>query len=170
MIKENLHRPKGRMKIKKYRSTWYSRLLSAKTMLLLNKFRTPIYESEWCNNLVMDNTNAGVRLIAQALAGSRSSIAITKGQLGTDNTTPTDTDTGVTGAQEVDLTYAEVSGAVATLEFFYSDADLANGTYNEFALFIGTLIFSRVLVSQPSGYSKSTTEDTQVTYQINCGN
>lgn len=158
---------KGKVRVLSYKATWFSRFVPPRVMIAINKYRTPIADTGWSQNLVMNGTNTGVNLIAQALAGFITDIGITTGKFGTDATPPTPADTDV-GAdpQPMDLTFAEVDGASVTLYFFYPSALLDNDTYFEYALFCGANIFSRVLVKVGIGFAKATNQDTQVIYQI----
>lgn len=120
-------------------------------------------------NLVVSSNNHGRNIIAQRLASSNTySLNITHGELGTGTNTPTNADTGLqTGTNRVSTTLATISNNIVTLQFFFSDAALPNGTYNEFGTFVdgssslGTgQLFNRVLFSP--AYVKATGEDTTI--------
>lgn len=130
--------------------------------------RTP-----WFNNLVVSSNNYGRNIIAQRLAGTNTyTLNITHGDLGTGSTAPTNNDTNLeTGVKRVAITHKSVVNNVITLQFFYPDSALANGTYNEFGTFVdgsATLgsgqLFNRVVFG--TAYVKSSGEDTTVEVQI----
>lgn len=153
----------GRMQITKYRA-------GTKEIL---------YRSPWMDNLVMDGANIGLNLIVQAMAGEIA-LNLNVARIGTGNTAPADGNTDLvtpvnlatTGTPDIGRTWVVKTNNTITLEFFVSDLELPNGTYEEFA--VGQVIagvyrqFSRVLISP--NYSKSTNEDTQVNYQYSLTN
>lgn len=126
-----------------------------------------VAESPWINNLVMAGISNGRGLIARALANdSTYPLAITSASIGTGSTAPAITDTNLvtsvlTGI--VPRTIAYTATAV-TLSFFIPDGSLANGTYREFALWCGTQLFARSLISPV--YTKTTGQDAIITYEI----
>lgn len=127
--------------------------------------------SDWIDNLVMNGTNTGIALIAQALANIVTHpLPITKAKIGTGTTPPTDSDTDLQTSVLTINTIADVSvsGAVALFSFFIPTASLANGTYTEFGIFSLNQLFARSIIN-PS-YVKGTNEDTTVEYQITITN
>ncbi len=128
-----------------------------------------IRQTKWMKNLVVSSANYGRNLIAQRLGGVNTyTLNVTHGEIGTGTNAPANGDIGLqTGAVRVAITLASVVNNVVSLQFFFSDATLPDGTYTEFGTFIdgaaglGTgQIFNRVLFSP--GYSKSAGEDTTV--------
>lgn len=129
------------------------------------------------HNLVMASTDRGANLILRALGNGNSdlttySLAITHGELGTGNDTPAAGDTGnETAADRQTLTLASMTSLTGLkLQFFWADAELANGTYSEIATFangssgLGTgRIINRALLLPT--YTKASAEDT--TMEIN---
>lgn len=120
-------------------------------------------------NLVVSSANHGRNLIAQRLASTNTySLNVTHGEIGTGTAAPANGDTGLaTGTNRVATTLATVSNNVVTLQFFFSDAALPNGTYNEFGTFVdGTAtlgsgqLFNRALFS--TAYVKASGEDTTI--------
>jgi len=120
-------------------------------------------------NLVVSNSNRGRNLLCQWLAGIGTyAIGITHGEIGTGSTAPANSDTSLqTGTNRVAVTAYVINNNVITLQFFFSNAALPNGTYNEFGTFIAgsaTLgtgqLFNRAIFSSP--YVKASGEDTTV--------
>lgn len=126
-------------------------------------------QTPWVRNLIVSSSNRGRNLIAQRLASINSySLNVTHGELGTGTTAPANNDTALMSPSDrVATTYKSVTNNAVLLQFFWSDADLANGTYREFGTFIdgsATLgsgqLFNRALFGTP--YTKATGEDTTV--------
>lgn len=126
--------------------------------------RTP-----WFKNLVVSGTNTGRNLICQRLAGTNTySLNITHADIGTGTNVPQNTDIALqTAVVRAAKTNAIVANNVVTLQFFFSDAALPNGTYREFGTFVDGLagmgtgkLFNRVLFG--IAYLKSAGEDTTV--------
>lgn len=154
-LKNNI-KAKGRFRIKTYK---------AGTKKLLRK-------TKWMPNLIAFNTNHGLNLVLQHLLGSTAiSIEITSAKIGTGDTAPTDNDTDLETAVLSDIAVSnstEESTGVLTIEFFMSDADLADGTYKEFGIFCDAQLFARALILPT--YTKSSGEDSQVEYEITLTN
>lgn len=132
--------------------------------------------SEWTKNLIMNGTSTGKNLVAQRLGGTNTyTLNITHGDIGTGTNPPTAGDTTLqTPTVRVAKTNAIIVGNVVTLQFFFSDATLPNGTYQEFGTFVdGTAtistgkIFNRALFGSP--YTKASGEDStfEVEFTIN---
>lgn len=124
-------------------------------------------------NRIMLGTNTGKTLILQRLIGTNTyTLNITHADIGTGTNTPADGNTALqTAVARVAKTTATISSNVATFQFFFSDGDLANGTYNEFGTFVdGTAsvstgkIFNRALFGTP--YVKASGEDTTIQLDI----
>ncbi|MCP6719747.1 MAG: hypothetical protein KJI72_00255 [Patescibacteria group bacterium] len=120
-------------------------------------------------NLVVSSSDHGRNLIAQRLAGTNTyTLNITHGEIGTGTATPLNNDTALqTPTLRKAKTLESVSNNIVTIQFFMSDAELADGTYNEFGTFvdgsatIGTgQLFNRALFATP--YIKASGEDTTV--------
>lgn len=114
--------------------------------------------SEWSKNLVVRGTDTGKDIILDRMAGVNTySLNITHADIGTGSTAPTNSDTALeTAVRREAKTLATVSGNTLTLSFFFSDANLPDGTYNEFGTFVdgstgtGTgQLFNRVVLSSP---------------------
>ena len=129
--------------------------------------------SPWFKNLIVSSANYGRNIVAQRLGGMNTyTLNITHGEIGTGTTPPANSDTALTtptvrGA----MTQATILNNVVQLQFFFSDAALPNGTYNEFGCFIdGTSsvgsgkMFEHALFGTP--YVKNTGEDTTVELDI----
>jgi len=133
-----------------------------------------LWQSPWIHNLVVESATTGTGLVATALADG-SSIQITRAAIGTGSTAPADGDTnlGTPVLTDVLPILTTVSTNVAVIEFFMTDAELANGTYTEFGIYCGNSwanrkLFARSIIS-PS-YSKGSSEDTQIAYQLTVNN
>lgn len=128
---------------------------------------------EWSKNMIMLGTNTGKSLILQRLNATNTySLNISHGEIGTGNTAPAASDTGL---DVPEVREAKAVGSIASnvliLQFFFPDVDLPNDTYYEFGTFVdgsGTLgsgqIFNRALFGIP--YVKGTNEDTTVEVEI----
>lgn len=127
--------------------------------------------SDWIPNLVMNGTGTGVNIIARLLGNdSTYPLPITKCKIGTGTTAPVDgnTDIEAGGVTKSSVADQVISGNVVTLSFFYTSAELPNGTYTEFAIFCVNQIFARSIIS-PS-YVKGTNEDSTIEYEITVSN
>jgi hypothetical protein len=132
--------------------------------------------TSWFKNLVVAGTNTGRNLIAQRLASANTySLNITHADIGTGTNAPSNSDTQLqTPSTRALVSNQIISGNVVTLQFFFPDALLPNGTYNEFGTFVdGSTglstgkIFNRALFGTP--YVKNSGEDTtiEVSFTIN---
>lgn len=126
-------------------------------------------QTPWQKNLIMLGTNTGKSLILQRLAGNNTySLNITHLDIGTGSTAPAVSDTALTAAvARASTTVATIVGATLSLQFFLTDAELANGSYNEIGTFVdgsaglGTgKIFNHALFG--TTYVKATGEDTTI--------
>jgi hypothetical protein len=123
---------------------------------------TPFYE-----NTVMFGTNTGKDL--KRLGGNNTySMNILYLDIGTSSTTPATSDTqlGAAVARAGSPAITQV-GNVLSFQFFFADANLANGTYNEVGTFVdgsGSIntgqIFNHALFG--SAYVKTAGEDTTI--------
>lgn len=130
-------------------------------------------ETVWYGNLVMLGTDTGKELILDRLnAINTYSLNITHAELGSGTTPPTNGDVALqTPLARSPKVTGVVNVNILTLQFFFADVDLPNGTYNEFGAFIdgsGTIgsgrIFDRSIFGVP--YVKSSSEDTTVQLDI----
>jgi hypothetical protein len=123
-----------------------------------------------CHNLIMGSFGYGLDVIIQRLVGINTySLNIDFAELGTGNTAPTLGDTGLTApTNRAAVGFQQDFGSTeAVLQFFFSDSQLANVTYNEFGTFIdGTAtigsgqIFNHALLSP--AYVKTAGTDTTI--------
>ncbi len=129
--------------------------------------------SPWSSNLVMSGTNTGKDLILDRLNGDDTySLNITHADIGTGTASPATSDTALQAAvARAAKVTGSVFGNVLSMQFFFSDAALANGTYHEFGSFVdgssgtGTgQIFNRALFG--SAYTKASGEDTTIELDI----
>ncbi len=125
-------------------------------------------------NLLMQSTGRGLDVIVQRLLSINTySLNITKGAIGTGSTPPTVNDTQLV-AETVRVspsTTQDIGYNEAVLQFFFPDANLANGTYNEFGTFIDGAagantgqLFNRAIFASP--YVKTAGTDTTVEVDI----
>jgi hypothetical protein len=122
-------------------------------------------------NLIMKSDTYGINLILRALSGDTTyGIEIDSAGFGTGTTPPTDADEDLETPVLVGIIKANAVVGVSdlTLDFFTTDAELANGTYTEFAIYIGTQLFARSIID-PS-HTKGTLEDTLIEYLISADN
>lgn len=121
--------------------------------------------SPWIKNAVSTASGHGLNIIARRLCNDLTyDLVITQAKIGTGTTAPTaaDTDLETIVTDGILVANQGASGATATLEFFISDAQLPDGTYEEFGVFCGDQLFARSLID-PS-YTKATNEDTAAEY------
>lgn len=128
-----------------------------------------IRETEEMENLVMLGANTGITLLLQRLIGVNTySANITHADIGTGTNPATQADTKLQTAIVRAVRGSEsVSGSQANMSFFFPDALLPNGSYNEFGTFIdGTIsvdtgqIFNHLVFASP--YVKASGEDTTI--------
>lgn len=128
-------------------------------------------------NLIMLSANHGRDILVQwliaAFTATTVPTGINYGAIGTGQTAPALTDTQLTTETVRSSPSAATNNGLgqAQLQFFFPDANLANGTYYEFGTFIaGTAsansgyIFNHALFSTP--YAKTTGTDTTVEVDI----
>ena len=131
-------------------------------------------ETPWTPNMIMLGTNTGKDIILDRMNSENTySLNITHADIGTGTTPAAASDTELeTAVARAAKATGVVSSGVLSLQSFYADANLANGTYREFGTFIdGSAgvdtgqIFNRALFGG-SGYVKATGEDTTVELDI----
>jgi len=119
-------------------------------------------------NLVVATTNAGLDLITQHLAGVTTfPLEIDSAAIGTGLTDPSSSDTALETPVLTGIARADITGRDSTsitMDFFITDAELANGSYSEFGIFCGAQLFARSVI-EPA-FSKASGEDTLINYQI----
>lgn len=130
--------------------------------------------SLWIENLIVSGAGGyGRNIIARRLAGDNTYSGNVKyGEIGTGTASPANSDTALaTPTARTSIVTGSVSNNIASLQFFFSDAALANGTYHEFGSFIdGTStigtgrMWNHVLFG--TAYVKSTGEDTTIEVDI----
>lgn len=142
--------------------------LKGRMMITTFKNGKKVRETAWMTNKIVSSSGYGRNLILRELSGDNTyGIEIDSADIGTGSTAPVD---GNTALETPTVTGVDIANAVLTahneltLSIFMSDTTLANGTYTEFGLKIGTQLFSRIIIS-PS-YSKSSGEDSVFTYVI----
>ena len=128
---------------------------------------SPVY-----HNLIMMDTDVGLNLVMRQLAGdTRYPLEIDSAGIGTGSTAPSSSDTNLEAPVVVGIVKStgELTD-VSTLftEWFFTNDDLPDGTYTELALFCGTRIWCRSIIS-PS-HTKGPSEDTLFEYSITCAN
>ena len=120
----------------------------------------------------MFSLNYGVNLFLRHLGGDDTyPLELTFAAIGTGTTAPTDADTGLQTPVLSNVPRATIEFTAVdqiSTEWFMTNDELANGTYNEFGLFTGTQIFCRSIISP--AHTKASNEDTLVEYIINAGN
>jgi len=131
-----------------------------------------------CPNLIMDSPNYGLDLIIQRLVGNNTySLNILYGEIGTGTTTPALGDTALTTpTNRAAVGFQQDYGSTdAIFQFFFSDSQLANQTYNEFGTFVdgsttigSGQLFNHALLSP--GYAKVAGQDTTCEVDISVSN
>jgi len=136
----------------------------------LNAQGEVIYVTDWQKNLVVSSNGFGRNLIARRLAGiTATPIAITKLTLSTNATTPTVADTSLGGTQvDTDVQFISVTtaGEANVIDFsgFFTDGELANGTYNKIGVKMGTILLTSALLD--TAIVKDTGEQFRIDYRI----
>lgn len=117
-----------------------------------------VAESDWEENQIVASAERGIYLLLDRLGGDNTySTNITHGDIGTNDTTPTESDTDLGNAvHRAQVALTSRSGKQLTLRFFFPDQTTNNNTYNEFGMYVdgdATIstgrIFNHVLFSEP---------------------
>lgn len=127
--------------------------------------------SPMINNLIMFSENHGIHIILQHLAGTSGfQMQIDNAAIGTGTTAPTDADTGLETPvlSNIERSTVVVNSTDIVTEWFMTDDELADGTYNEFGLFQGSQLFARSIITP--AHTKASNEDTLVEYTISADN
>lgn len=151
MIKTGL-KIEGKFKIRSYR---------AGTKELLR-------ETPWIHNRIISGSGGyGRNLLLRQMHGDTTyAIEIDSASIGTDDTAPADSDTGLGASVLASIAVAQsnIADDELSFDFFIPDGDLADGDYKEFGLFMDGRLFARSLISP--AHTKSTNEDTTISYLI----
>ena len=134
-----------------------------------------LWQSPWMKNRIVNNSNRGVNLVVQRLIGVNTyTLNIDYGELGTSAGSPTAADIGLgTPTSRVAYSLRSIGAAlnIAQLQFYWTDAQLANATYREFGTFSGGTtatatgqLFNHILFS--TVYTKAAGEDTTVEVNV----
>ncbi len=125
-------------------------------------------------NMIMVSSGRGLDLLVQRLTGDTTYTAIINyGAIGTGSTAPaaSDTQLATESARAITAYTQDVGFSEAVLQFFFSDASLANTTYREFGTFVdgsgsanSGRLFNRALFS--TAYVKAAGTDTTVEVDI----
>lgn len=155
MLKDNIKKIKGRLKITTYKAGT----------------KEIIKETDWINNLVVSNDTGnghGLNLLIKRLINNTTTdLVITQGKIGDSDTTPTDADTDLGNTILSGILVAsaeETTEKTALLQFFMTDTELANGDYKEFGMFCGDQLFCRAIITPT--YTKTAGQDTTISYEI----
>lgn len=120
------------------------------------------------NLIVLNNDPAGLYIILDRMLGINThEIEITSAEIGTGEIAPaiTDTDLGnmVLDDIPVALKSREADDEIKFV-FFINNTELANGSYTEFGLRMGTQLFARSIISPT--FTKAEGEDFRLDYSI----
>lgn len=118
-------------------------------------------------NKVVSSEGRGRNLLARALAGDPTySPEITSASLGNYTFPPSDADVMLGGelVDDIPITNMTVVNDVLTVDIFVADANLPDDVYEEFGLFAGTQLMTRLVISP--AYTKASGEDTLFTYTL----
>jgi len=128
----------------------------------------PGYQHPVVHNKVVSGTGGyGRNLLLRAMSNDVTyPIVITAGKIGTGTNTPVDGDTDLQTAvlSGIDIQLFELSNDTLVVSLFIPSADIADGTYTEFGLFMGAQLFCRALISPT--FAKSANEDTTIEYTL----
>lgn len=131
-----------------------------------------ISRSPTIENLIMLDTNKGLNLIMQHLNGVTTyPLEVNSLSIGTGTNAPTSTDSNLQTPVATGIVKAIGSitaPGVFYSEWFITDGELADGTYNELGLFCGSQIFARSLISP--AHVKAALTDTLIVYTITASN
>lgn len=127
-----------------------------------------VSETRWIKNKIMGGISNGTGVIARQLIGDVTyPIAISSAAIGTGSNTPTAADTALQTPTLTGIVVRPNKSATASrviLQFYITDAELANGTYREFGLYAGTQLFARSLILPT--FTKATGQDVIISYEI----
>lgn len=118
-------------------------------------------------NMVMNGLNTGIQLIAQHIGQDfTNQLFIDEARIGTGETAPAvdQTDLVTPVLSGITKTGVSIVAGSVTLDFFITDAQLANGTYKEFGLFSNGQMFARSLITP--NFTKASGEDVTIEYII----
>lgn len=143
----------------------------------LGRFRVTKYKNgkevktnDWQENMVVSSDTYGRNLILRQMAGDDTySIVIDGMALSTNNSAPANSDTSLGGTEVevgIDLVDVSTSGQANVLSFssFFTDGDLANGTYYKIGVYMNGRLFTSALLDTPE--VKDTGEEFRIDYQI----
>lgn len=126
-----------------------------------------IRETEEISNLIVSSDTYGKNIVARNMIGDTTyPLEIDSAGIGTGNTAPTIADTALETQTlgSIAVATSSVANNVITIDFFITDAELTNGTYEEFGLFMNGRLFARSIISP--AYTKASNEDSLISYQI----
>lgn len=125
-------------------------------------WRSPVYK-----NTFVTSNGYGRNIIARQIVGDTTyALPIDSAKIGTGSTAPTESDTDLETPTytKSGRDSSSVSNNIVTIDWFLTDANLANGTYREFGMFSNGRLMTRALFA--SAYIKSSGEDTRVRYTL----
>jgi hypothetical protein len=125
-----------------------------------------------CENLIMTGSLTGRDLLVQYLIGGTIYTGINYGSLGTSSTTPaaSDTQLGAEVARAPFSTAIDVSNNEGDFQFYFPDANLANGSYHEAGTFMNasaTLNSGKIFNHGLLGSTFTKTAGTDTTLSVN---
>lgn len=126
-----------------------------------------ISETAPMRNKVVSSAGYGRNMILRWMAGDQTyPITIDSASVGNDNTAASDGQTDLISpdVEDIPITNMAVTNNVLAVDVFIADANLPNGTYEEFGLFMGGRMLSRIVISP--AYTKGAGEDTLFSYEL----
>lgn len=120
----------------------------------------------WQKNRVVNNTDVGVQLLIQQMAGiTTNPIAIDTIRIGTGSTPRTVlmTDLVAPVTAHIPFTDRVAVGNEWAGDFFILDSEIADGTYHEVGVYMSLKLYATALIS--GGFTKVTGEDLLVSYK-----
>lgn len=124
--------------------------------------------TDWVKNKILFSTDRGAHLILQALIGNSplNMLNLNYAAIGTGTAQPTEADTGLASPVLLNIQRSnqEIQGKTIVLRYFMADDELVSQEYREFALYAGSQIFTRSLITPT--FNKTTNEDVIVEYII----
>ena len=114
-------------------------------------------------NLVVDS---GLNVLVKGLVGTLQDIEVSHIAIGVSNTAVASSDTAL-AAQTLKApatTTSEKSTKIALISALIADVDLPNDTYREVGLFVGNVLFSRLVLT--TVFTKNPGSNVLITYEV----
>lgn len=166
----------GKYVIKTYRTLpgLISRFIPKKLYAFIHKSGLsggPLRVSPEIKNLIVLNDSHGLNLFLQHLGGNDLyPLNLDNASIGSGTNAPDDLDTDLQTpvVENIIRATVDINTDNIVTEWFITNDELPNGTYNEFGLFCGTQLFCRSIIDP--AHTKASNEDTLIEYTITAEN